>query len=56
MLFKKSFEIVEIYESGVKITHYLHGSKKEINKEIKMYRNKSKEYQMIGKNGMIVWA
>ena len=56
MLFNKKFEVVEIYESGVKVTHYLNGSKKAVNKDIEMYKNNAKEYQMVGKNAMIVWA
>lgn len=56
MLFEKKFEVIEIYESGVRVTNYLHGSKKAINKDIEIYKNNAKEYQMVGKNAMIVWA
>lgn len=56
MLFEKKFEVIEIYESGVRVTNYLHGSKKAINKDIEIYKNNAKEYQMVGKNTMIVWA
>lgn len=56
MLFEKKFEIVEILQSGVTITHYLRGTKKEIKKDIEMCKNKAKRYEMVGKNGMIVWV
>ena len=56
MLFEKKFEVIEIYESGVRVTNYLRGSRKAVNKDIEMYKQKSKEYQLIGKNAMIVWA
>ena len=56
MLFEKKFDVIEIYESGVRVTNYLRGSRKAVNKDIEMYKQKSKEYQLIGKNAMIVWA
>ena len=56
MLFEKKFEVIEIHKNGVHITNYLRGSRKEINKDIEMYKNNSKDYQMVGKNAMIVWA
>ena len=56
MLFEKKFEVIEIYESGVRVTNYLRGSRKAVNKDIETYKQKSKEYQLVGKNAMIVWA
>lgn len=56
MLFNKNFEVVEVFESGLRVTHYLRGTKKAIEKDIEMYKESSKSYQMVGKNAMIVWA
>lgn len=56
MLFKVKFEVVEIRESGVRITHYLHGTKKAVKKDVEEFKKKSKDYTMIGKEGMIVWV
>ena len=55
-MFKKRFEIVEIMESGVRITRTLEGSRKYIKKNIEWSKKHFKDYQMVGKNGMIVWA
>ena len=55
-MFKKRFEIVEIMESGVRITHMLYKSRKQIEKTIEWAKKHSKDYQMVGKNGMIVWT
>ena len=57
MLFEKTFEIVEIHKnSGVTITHWMRGTRKQIKKEVEMCKRQSKDYQMVGKNGMIVWV
>lgn len=56
MLFKTKFEVVEIHKSGLRVTHYLSGSKKDIMKEVDLYKRTFKEYEMVGKNGMIVWV
>lgn len=56
MLFKTKFEVVEIRENGVTIVHYLKGSKRDVEKDVAMYKNNAKKYEMVGKNGMIVWA
>lgn len=56
MLFEKKFEVIEIRKNGVRITHYFYGKKKQVNKDIEMMKNNSKDYQMVGKNAMIVWA
>lgn len=55
-IFKKTFEITEIHEDGSQLTHQLKGSKRSIKKDIKMYKDISKNYLMIGTDGMIVWA
>ena len=55
-MFKKYFEVVEITESGVVITHILHKSRKHIKKDIEWFKKHFKKYQMVGKDGMIVWA
>lgn len=56
MLFEKKFEVIEIRKNSVRITHYLRGKKKQVNKDIEMMKNNSKDYQMVCKNAMIVWA
>ncbi len=57
MLFSKKFKVVEIHESsGVRITHYLSGRTKDVNKDIEMFKRESKSYEMMGKEGMVVWA
>lgn len=56
MLFKKTFVVVEIRNSGVTLTHYLIGSRKEINESVKKFKMNSKKFQLVGKNGMIVWV
>lgn len=56
MLFEMEFEVVEILQSGVTITHYLRGKKKDVKKDIEMYKSKAKRYEMVGKNGMVVWV
>lgn len=56
MLFDKKFEVIEVYKSGARITTYLHGSRKDVNKDIEKIKKNAKEYQLVGKNGMIVWA
>ena len=55
MLFEMKFEVVEILESGVTITNYLKGKKKDVKKDIEAYKNQAKRYQFVGKNAMIVF-
>lgn len=56
MLFEKKFKVVEIHESGLVITNYLKGNKRAVKKDIEMYKQAAKRYEMVGKDGMIVWA
>ena len=56
MLFEKKFKVVEIRENGVTFTHYLKGKRQEVKKDIDTFKLQSKRYEMIGKDGMIVWA
>lgn len=56
MLFEKKFKVVEIRESGAVITHYLKGHKHDVKKDVEVFKQKSKRYEMVGKDGMIVWA
>lgn len=57
MLFDKKFKVIEIREeSGVRITHYLSGKRKDVDKDIEMFKSTSKSYEMMGKEGMVVWA
>ena len=54
-MFKTNFEIIEVYASGVRVTHYLHGTKKDIKKCIEAYKIIGKDYQFVGKEAMIVF-
>lgn len=56
MLFETKFEVVEIRESGARITHYLKGKRSDVKKDVEIFKKQSKDYQMIGKKGMIVWV
>lgn len=56
MLFKTKFEVVEIRENGVTIVHYLKGRRRDVKSDVEMYKENSKRYEMVGKNGMIVWV
>jgi hypothetical protein len=56
MLFETKFEVVEIRENGVTIVNYLKGRKRDVKNDIEMYKKNAKKYEMVGKNGMIVWA
>ena len=37
MLFNKKFEVVEIRDNGVTITHFLNGKRSDVNKDIEMF-------------------
>lgn len=56
MLFEMKFEVVEIRENGVTITHYLKGKRQAVKKDVEMFKQNSKRYEMVGKNGMVVWV
>ena len=56
MLFEKKFKVVEIRESGAVITHYLKGHKHDVNKDVEAFKQKAKRYEVVGKDGLIVWA
>lgn len=56
MLFEIKFKVVEIRESGATITHYLKGSRRAVKKDVEAYKQNAKRYEMMGKDGMIVWA
>ena len=57
MLFKKKkFVVVEIRKSGAKITHYLSGSKDNIECAIERFKGRSIDYVMVGNEGMVVWV
>lgn len=56
MLFDIKFEIVKIHESGAMTVGYLKGTRKEVKKDIEIIKKQSKNYEMVGKNGMIVWV
>lgn len=57
MLFEMTFKVVELKEgSSVVVTTYLRGSKRNVKKDIEMYKQNAKRYEMFGNEGMIVWA
>lgn len=56
MLFETTFTVVECYESGAKVTHFLRGKKRDVMADVQMYKDRSKDYMMAGKKMMIVWA
>lgn len=57
MLFNNyTFEVVELYKSGCRVTTYHRGSKKAVMNDIEQYKKNCREYQMVGKKGMIVWV
>ena len=55
MLFEKKFKVVEIRDNGVVITHYLQGPRKEVKKDVEAFKQATNKYEMVGKNGMVVW-
>lgn len=55
MLFEKKFEVVEIRDNGVVITNYLKGTRNDVKKDVEDFKQSAKKYEMVGKNGMIVW-
>ena len=57
MLFNNyTFEVIESYKSGVTVKRYHRGSKRAVMKDVEQYKKNCKNYQMVGKNGMIVWV
>ena len=55
MLFRMKFKVVEIRESGAIITHYLEGRKYDVKRDIEILKKESKNYEMFGDEGMVVW-
>lgn len=55
MLFKMEFKVVENRDNGI-IVYYLKGDKRAVKKDIEALKEKSKRYEMFGKEGMIVWV
>lgn len=56
MLFEMKFKVVEIHKNGVTITTELKGSRRKVKKDIEEYKRSASKYEMVGKNGMVVWA
>jgi hypothetical protein len=54
-MFETKFKVVEIRDGDIIIIHYLKGAKKEVKKDIEMFKRESKKCEMFGKEGMIVW-
>ena len=56
MLFEMKFKVVEIRDGGVTFTHYLKGKRRDVKKDIDEFKQTAKRYEMVGKDGMVVWA
>ena len=55
-MFDKKFEIVEIRNNGVVVKHIFRGKKKSLKEDIKAFKGISSKYEMIGKEGMVIWV
>lgn len=55
-MFDKKFEIIEIRINGVVFKHILRGKKKSLEEDIKAFKGISSKYEMIGKEGMVIWV
>ena len=55
-MFNKKLEIVEIRINGVVVKHILRGKKKRLEEHIKAFKGISSKYEMIGKEGMVIWV
>lgn len=56
MLFNKRFKVIEMRDDGASVINYLHGSRKDVRKDIELYKKNAKQYEMIGKDGMVIWV
>lgn len=56
MLFERTCHVVEIRDSGAVIQHYLKGKRKDVKKDVEAFKKKSKNYMVVDKNSLIVWA
>lgn len=54
-MFNIRFKVVEILNE-VTVTRYLHGKRKDVKKDIDMYKARATRYEMMGSKGMIVWG
>ena len=57
MLFNKDYKynVVEIRDNGAVIQHYLKGKKRDIKKDIELFKKNCKTYMIVDKNSLIVW-
>ncbi len=53
-MFRMKFKVVEIYPSGLTVTHYLEGWKKDVKADIEMFKKNAKSYEFFGNKGMVV--
>lgn len=56
MLFEVNFEVIEVFKSGARVTHLLRGKRSDVKKDVENFKRNAKDYQMVGKKTMIVWA
>lgn len=58
MMFNKkfSFEVIIIMDDGIVCQDFYRGKKKDVMRDIKEVMENASKYEMVGKNGMIVWA
>lgn len=55
-ILRMRYEVVEICDNGLRVTHILQGSKHDVQKDIQMYKDNARDYQIVGKGAMIIWA
>lgn len=55
-MFETNYKVIEIRESGARITHCLRGKKKEVMKDVEAFKGISKDYEIVDKKTLIVWT
>ena len=54
-MFKIWYKVIEIRENGVTITHHLYGYRKNVMADVENFKKDCKKYEMVGKEGIVVW-
>lgn len=56
-MFNRKFKVEVIRtDCNVTTTIYMKGTKKQLKKDIEMYKEMSNRYEMFGKTGMVIWT
>ena len=55
-MFDTSFKIIEIYPSGLKVEHFLKGKRSDVRKDVEAIKANCRNWEMVGKKVMIVFA